>query len=70
VLFVLPGISDDLTVDQKNGLAIRNATNVAGRCPVCGCEGELFTDREHAGVLRLLFRHEDDCPATRDPEAA
>lgn len=62
---VLPGIDDQLDPKVKNALAVRNAATVAGRCPVCGARGERHPV-EH-GIWRLLFRHDDGCPALRDP---
>lgn len=69
-LFVLPSIPDELDEAVKDGLAIRNACAVEGRCPVCGVEPELRVTRELPRVVHLVFRHEDDCPVLRDPEAA
>jgi hypothetical protein len=69
-LFVLPSIPDDAPEALKDGLAIRNACAVEGRCPVCGVEPDLVADRKLAGVWHLVFRHEDECPGLRDPEAA
>jgi hypothetical protein len=64
-LFVLPSIPDDLDPSVKDGLAVRNAATVEGRCPVCLVEPELHPGG--AGIYHLVFRHDDDCPATRDP---
>ena len=41
MLLLLSEIRDDLPADVKNGLAIRNACAIEGRCPVCHAEPEL-----------------------------
>lgn len=68
-LFVLPEIADDLDVETKNALAIRNAASTSGRCPDCGAEPELYRDREHEGIWHAVFRHEPNCGALTDAPA-
>jgi hypothetical protein len=68
-LFVLPEIPDDAPEALKNGLAIRNAANVAGVCPDCGARGEITGPDEH-GFMHLTFEHEAGCGAFTDDEAA
>lgn len=69
-LFVLPGIGDDLPVELKDALAVRNATDMNGCCPRCGAEperedGTPFDGTIEVGtVTHLYFRHEFDCPAS------
>ena len=69
-LYVLPNIPDDAPEDVKNGLAIRNATNVAGVCPSCGATGEIHRDTDHDGVWHIVFEHESECRAFTDGTAA
>jgi len=64
-LLVLPSIADALDEATKNGLAIRNAATVNGRCPACSARGELYPVER--GISRLVFWHADGCPALRDP---
>lgn len=61
-LYVLPPIPDDAPAELKDGLAIRNACAVEGRCPTCGVAPEVIADPELAGL-----HHADDCRATLDP---
>ena len=69
-LLVLPSIPDDAPEDVKSGLAIRNVCATEGRCPSCGAEGEVYSDRAHPLFFHLVFRHEDWCPCLTDNEAA
>lgn len=69
-LYVLPAILDDDPVELKNGIAIRNACAVEGKCPACGAVGELYADKTLDGLFHLLYQHEDECPVLRDGEAA
>jgi hypothetical protein len=64
-VFVLPSIPDALDPAVKNGLALRNACAVEGRCPACGVTPELHLDR--LGIRHLVFVHARDCPVLRDP---
>ena len=61
-LFVLPEIDDDDDPARKDALAIRNACNLTGRCPSCGCTVELEPDADESGLIHGYFRHEDGCP--------
>lgn len=68
-LYMLPEIRDDATPAFKNALAIRNAASVRGVCPACGARGELTGPDRH-GFMHITFRHEPDCQALLDDEAA
>lgn len=67
-LYLLPSIPDDSPVEIKNGLAIRNACAIQGRCPACGTVPDLTLDQH--GIWHLTFRHDYDCPCLRNGEAA
>jgi hypothetical protein len=68
-LFLLPGIPDDADETLKNGLALRNACAVDGRCPDCGAFGELDLEPDEIGVYHLTFRHERTCGVLTDEQA-
>jgi hypothetical protein len=61
MLYLLPAILDDAPTELKNGLAVRNACAVDGRCPECGAVGEV--SRFGALAFRCTFTHEDGCAA-------
>jgi hypothetical protein len=63
-LYVLPSIPDALDATIKNGLAIRNACAVDGRCPDCGVVGVISVDAD--GLYHLTFQHDDVCRVLRD----
>jgi hypothetical protein len=67
-LFVLPSIPDDLPVETKNAIAVRNACSVRGRCPDCGAHGQL-AGPDALGYLHLVFLHERGCDALTDEAA-
>ena len=68
VLLILPPIPDDLDETTKSALAIRNAASASGKCPDCGALGTVSA--VSAGVYSITFRHEPDCGALTDDEAA
>jgi hypothetical protein len=61
VLYFLPAIPDDAPTELKNGLAVRNACAVDGRCPECGAVGEVRGFG--AMAYRCTFTREDGCAA-------
>jgi hypothetical protein len=69
-LYLLPEIRDDDPPEVKNGLAIRNACAVEGRCPCCKVVGEITPDPVLPGLWHFTFRHEDWCGVLRDGDAA
>lgn len=69
-LYVLPSIPDDLPEEVKDGLAIRNAASIEGRCPSCGARGEIEADDVHDRIFHLVFRHEPWCQALLDEAVA
>jgi hypothetical protein len=60
VLYIGPSIPDELSTETKSALALRNAANVAGRCPSCGATFTLRGQRGGVGVV--VMEHENDCP--------
>jgi hypothetical protein len=66
VLYMLPPIDDDLDVETKNALALRNAASTSGVCPSCGATAEVYADPEYALVFHAVFRHESWCLALTD----
>jgi hypothetical protein len=66
VLYLLPSIDDDLDIETKNALALRNAASASGVCPSCGATAELYADRKLALVFHAVFRHESWCRALTD----
>jgi len=65
-MFVLPPIPDNLDQATKDGLAIRNASAVEGRCPDCGAVGVVTADPEYGRIFHLTFQHDDRCRALLD----
>jgi hypothetical protein len=49
-------------------MATRNACNLTGRCPSCGCTVEVEADSDHPGLTHGYFRHEDGCPVLLDED--
>ncbi len=66
VLYLLPPIDDDLDVETKNALAVRNAASASGVCPSCGATAEVYADRRLTRVFHAVFRHESWCRALTD----
>jgi hypothetical protein len=69
-LYLLPEIRDGDSSARKNGLAIRNACAVEGRCPYCYAVGEIHPDGALEGVYHYVFRHENWCRVLLDGDAA
>ncbi len=63
---MLPTIDDDLDVNTKNALALRNTASTSGICPSCGATAEVYADPEHAQVFHAVFHHESWCRALTD----
>jgi hypothetical protein len=61
VLYLLSEIPDDLPVDAKNALALRNQCTAEGRCPSCGCEPKL--EELAPDVWFARFEHDAGCGA-------
>jgi hypothetical protein len=68
-MFVLPSIPDNADEALKDGLAIRNACAVEGRCPDCGAVGVVTADPADPRLFHLTFEHEDACRVLRDDGA-
>ena len=61
-LYIGPSIPDEASAEMKSALALRNAANVAGRCPSCGARFRMVDDAATPGVRHLYMEHENDCP--------
>lgn len=73
-VIVQAAIRDDAPESVKDALAIRRSANATGVCPDCGATAALpnrAARREAArrgGLLRVVFRHEDDCRCLTDDQ--
>jgi len=70
VLAILPAIDDELDDAAKDGLAVRNAASLRGKCPACGARAEVVADQDIPGLWHAYFLHEAACPVTTDEVAA
>lgn len=61
--YVVPEIPDDASPEMKNGLAVRNAATMTGRCPACGSVAELIEAPGADRIGRARISHEKECPA-------
>lgn len=62
-LVATPSIPDDASPELKNGLAVRNAATLTGRCPGCGAVAKIVAPPTPGGIGTARMEHEDDCPA-------
>jgi hypothetical protein len=67
-LYLLPPIRDDMPIELKNALALRNQCSTSGRCPSCGVTPTFAVDSH--GFAHLIFEHEAGCRALTDEAAA
>lgn len=73
-LVIQPAIPDSAPDTLKNGLAVRRAANLHGKCPDCGAR-PLMPHRQQrraltrtGKVIPTLFLHEDGCACLTDDE--
>jgi hypothetical protein len=73
-LVIQPAIPDSAPDTLKNGLAVRRAANVHGKCPDCGAGPQMPNRQQRRALTRAgkvipaLFLHDDGCACLTDDE--
>ena len=75
IRFVLPGVPDDASSEDKHAAAVRNTATIAGRCPDCDATIEVMDELPPAPIAAPAVKTSSSRPitgavATKDRPAA